>query len=150
MAEVQIIRTSCTSKEVMKGIEEKLKEDKDSVLDYLQLCLLSLDNKNIEGEHELGDILVNDHANRFAIIAKEDHDEKISIPWMRVCVLNFIKYLVENKLADREIIISRHEFAGHKEEIAFIATVKEFAMTFFSEALTNDIIIAITESKVDD
>lgn len=143
MAMIKVLRTSGDAGEIFDNAEIK----------PVYLFIMSLDkvetNKH-DSEHELGDIIKRgSDESKFALIVKERINTKINIPALRVSIISLLKYLVENDIKPESILIPVHQFNNSKEENSFIATLKEFCMTYFGEILTDDITLVISNYRDD-
>ena len=140
MADVNVLRTTGSVKDIL----EKLPTD----MQMNHLFIADLDNDLVQGSHEIGDLLFNsDSTTRFAIIAKNHVADKLIIPAVRVGIINLLKKLIEDDSIKSGIIISTHQFSSEKEELEFIATIRELAMTYFGEVLKENINLVIAEKE---
>lgn len=135
MAELVVMRTRGTEKEILSGDEN-----------IIQIFLIS--RFNAPAERECGDFLINsDFPNKFALIVKETTNGKTISEALRVSVLTLIKHLLEEGRSISTILINRFQFTGKADEYAFINTLREFLMTYFGEILKDPVNLIICDYK---
>ena len=141
MAEVKVYRTSGTMKEFEEVHEE--------VMNHVYIT--SLDNIVTEGVHEIGDILFNDLSKaKFALVLKNTETDKFNISSVRVSILKFLNFLVDNNLSQNSIITSRNQFNNNKELCTFTSIIEEFCLTWFRDAIPDTLSIIICDCEDED
>ena len=135
MANLKVLKTTGTDEEVLNKLEYS----------PIRLFVTALESSKTLEEHDLGDILFNvDDVNKFALLIKEDDNDKVNVAVLRVSVIRLIKHFLESEMDFSTIVLNRHQFKSEKEITTFIATVQEFLITYFGEVIEDDITLIIT------
>lgn len=143
MANVKILRTTGNEEEIISKSEIALN----------QIFITELSNKIVTDSHDIGDVLIDDASkNRFALVAKNDINDKISVPALRLAITKLIFELHTMGTIQNGLLISRHQFSNKKEETAFICSLSELCMMFYTLVVPEDIEIklVIADSKDED
>ena len=136
MAKVNVLRTNGKDAEMVKELDNKV----------IHVFLTDLCNENIEGKHDLGDMLTNEESDtRYALLVKEFAGDKIQLSTIRVALIRLLRTIVEKDIVSNTIVISKYNFSSKKEEISFIDTINEYLLIYFSELITEDIDVVITD-----
>lgn len=136
MAQLSVLRTDGKENEIIEK----------SGGDVIRLFISGYKNSLSSNEHEIGDILTNDESvTKFALIAKEDVNSNILVPALRVSVINLFKHIVENNIQLKSLLISRYQFTRSKDELVFISTIRELLLTYFGEAITDQVTLVISD-----
>lgn len=138
MATVKVIRTD--------GKEAELLEKCEGALRLRLIPKVSTG----DAKKELGDFLTNDkHENMYAIISRDDYNEKNISEAMRLGLVQLFKHLVEEEKKPEVILMDYYDFGGSKAENAFTCILKELMITYFGEAFTDEIALIIYNCKRD-
>lgn len=138
MANVKVIRTDGTEKELL-----------DKFPEALRLHIISKQDMN-NSEKDFGDFMTNEKSdNMYALIVKDEINSKPMPEAVRLAILKLFTHLIEEDKRPEVILMNCYEIANYKSENSFICILKELMMTYFGEAFENDITLIIYQYSKD-
>lgn len=143
MVNVKILRTTGSEEDIISKSEVAPN----------QLFVTDLSNKIVTDNHDIGDVLIDDASkNRFALVAKNTVNDKISVPALRLAITKLLFELHSMDIIQNGLLISRYQFSNKKEETAFICSLSELCMLFYTLKNQEDIEVKliIADSKEED
>lgn len=143
MVNVKILRTTGSEEDIISKSEVAPN----------QLFVTDLSNKIVTDNHDIGDVLIDDASkNRFALVAKNTVNDKISVPALRLAITKLLFELHSMDTIQNGLLISRYQFSNKKEETAFICSLSELCMLFYTLKNQEDIEVKliIADSKEED
>lgn len=138
MAKVNVLRTDGSEKELLEKFQ-----------DAVRLHIISKSSIS-DTEKDFGDFMTNEkHENMYALIVKDDINSKPMPEAVRLAILNLFTHLIEEDKKPEVILMNFYEIANYKAENSFICILKELMMTYFGEAIDNDITLIIYQYSKD-
>lgn len=139
MAKVKIYRTSGSIEEFNALSEEPINH-------------VRIFSANDVRDHfvNLGEVLFDKSRNGAVLVVRDESRNRIDIPSLRVAILKMINHFVDIGISGNSLIISSNQFFEETEMRAFTCTIEEFCLTWFRDAIPNELSIIICDCEDED
>ena len=134
---LKVMRTDGESEEIIAKSEDK---------DIIELKFVTTKEPDQYGEF----VRFSDRETRnewFNCKVRKNKSSFAYIEAFRVAIIKIFKLRLEQGRPIASIIIKKENFIMYDEEVRFILILKELLMTYFGEAITNDVLLIISDCE---
>lgn len=139
MAEVKVYKTS--------GSIDEFNAVSDEPVNHIRIL-----SPNDVRDHyvNISEVIFDKTRNSTSLVVRDERINRIDIPALRISVLKMLNHFVDIGISDNSLIISSNQFFDDNEMNAFTFTVEEFCLTWFRDAIPNELSIIICDCEDDD